>query len=117
MKTKSVDERLNDFLGIENEIKETSQELVVKANNDIQEYQEEKNEQRQKDIENDYDFHRHNLHDLVEKGQDTLNNLIELAKQSEVTCGLREGIQSTSADILSVVAHLLLHSRFHPTVY
>jgi|TARA_B100001094_G_scaffold313364_1_gene351081 hypothetical protein len=83
MKTKSVDERLNDFLGIENEIKETSQELVVKANNDIQEYQEEKNEQRQKDIENDYDFHRHNLHDLVEKGQDTLNNLIELAKQSE----------------------------------
>ena len=43
MKTKSVDERLNDFLGIENEIKETSQELVVKANNDIQDYQEEKN--------------------------------------------------------------------------
>ena len=37
MKTKSVDEKLNDFLGIETEIKETTQELVVRAKNDIQE--------------------------------------------------------------------------------
>jgi hypothetical protein len=83
MKNKTVDAKLSDFLGIEAEIKETSQELIVKANSDIQEYQESNEDSREEDIKNDYEFHRGNLHDLVEKGQDTLNNLIELAKQSE----------------------------------
>lgn len=78
-----VDEKLNDFLGIENEIKETSQEVIKKAKNEIAQNNDDLTEKRSSDLNADYDFHRDTLYDLVEKGQESLENLIQLAKQSD----------------------------------
>ena len=42
-----------------------------------------KSDSMEKDIKNDYDYARENLYNLVENGNVALEDLIELAKQSE----------------------------------
>lgn len=64
--------KLDETFGIEPQILRTyeKQEVV-------------KSDSMEKDIKNDYDYARENLYNLVENGNVALEDLVELAKQSE----------------------------------
>jgi hypothetical protein len=64
--------KLDETFGIEPQVLTTyeKQEVV-------------KSDSMEKDIKNDYDYARENLYNLVENGNVALEDLIELAKQSE----------------------------------
>ena len=66
---KEIDKQLDEILNIESDIKEKTQ--VVKL------------PERSENIETDYRYARENLYGLVERGQDAIDGILELAKESE----------------------------------
>jgi len=80
MKTFS-DDKLSKFLEIETRIEEKSQEIIQRQNNNIEKMT--STESRDKDVEEDYNYHRELLRDLVSMGQESLTSLMQLAKEAE----------------------------------
>lgn len=78
MGDKSVEDKLNDFL----EVDTPMQQDIVKVETNEIEYIDSSNE-RNMDIKDDYEFRREKLYQLVQKGEDALNNLLLLAKESD----------------------------------
>lgn len=66
---KEIDQQLDDILNIESDIKEKTQ--VVKL------------PERSKNIETDYRYARENLYGLVERGQDAIDGILQLSKETE----------------------------------
>jgi len=63
---------LNDTLGVVEEIKKPivkKEPVVVPSDND--------------DIDNDYKYQRQNFYSLIERGQDAIDGILEIAKESE----------------------------------
>ena len=63
---------LNDTLGVVEEIKKPivkKEPVVVPSDND--------------DIDNDYKYQRQNCYSLIERGQDAIDGILEIAKESE----------------------------------
>tara|TARA_Y100001938_G_scaffold117653_1_gene162386 strand:- start:113 stop:508 length:396 start_codon:yes stop_codon:yes gene_type:complete len=67
--TKEIDQQLDDILNIESDIKEKTQ--VVKL------------PERSENIETDYRYARENLYGLVERGQDAIDGILQLSKETE----------------------------------
>ena len=66
---KEIDKQLDEILNIESDIKEKTQ--VVKL------------PERSENIETDYRYARENLYGLVERGQDAIEGILQLSKESE----------------------------------
>lgn len=66
---KEIDQQLDDILNIESDIKEKTQ--VVKLR------------ERSENIETDYRYARENLYGLVERGQDAIDGILQLSKETE----------------------------------
>ena len=66
---KEIDQQLDDILNIESDIKEKTQ--VVKL------------PERSENIETDYRYARENLYGLVERGQDAIDGILQLSKETE----------------------------------
>tara|TARA_B100000214_G_scaffold367895_1_gene338646 strand:- start:68 stop:463 length:396 start_codon:yes stop_codon:yes gene_type:complete len=66
---KEIDKQLDDILNIESDIKEKTQ--VVKL------------PERSENIETDYRYARENLYGLVERGQDAIEGILQLSKETE----------------------------------
>jgi hypothetical protein len=73
--TKKFD-KLNDTFNVDGEI------VPVKSENVPEEI--EKYSATADDIKNDYEYARGNLYSLVEKGQEAINGILELAQESEM---------------------------------
>jgi len=71
--TKKFDE-LNDEFNISNDVVETEvvKEKIEKVKNSVD------------DINKDYEYTRGNLYSIIEKGQEALNGILELAQESEM---------------------------------
>lgn len=65
-----VNEKLNQLLEVDTEIKQESKAIV-------------KRPKRSESIENDYKYARENLYNLVERGQDAIDGILELSKETE----------------------------------
>lgn len=78
---KTLNDKLSDYLEIENKIEEQSKEIIEKQKNNIEQYS--TRDQRSQDLFDDYNDHRDTLKDLVSMGQESLASLIQLAKESE----------------------------------
>jgi hypothetical protein len=76
-----LNDKLSDFLKIENKIEETSKEIIQKQKTNIEEVKH--SEIRKQDLVDDYTEHRETLKELVNQGQEALQNLLLLAKESE----------------------------------
>ena len=76
----TMEDKLNDFLDIENTISD-SKKIVKAKKQEIEYYDQEK--ERDKDIESDYNFQRETLYNLVQQGQEALSSLVQLAEQSQ----------------------------------
>ena len=64
-----IDQKLDDILNIESDIKKETQ--VVKLTT------------RHENMETDYKYARENLYDLVERGQDAIDGILQLSKETE----------------------------------
>ena len=64
-----IDQKLDAILDIESEIKQKT--AVVKLPD------------RKKNVETDYRYARENLYNLVERGQDAIDGILELSKETE----------------------------------
>lgn len=64
-----IDTKLDDLLDIESDIKQKTE--VVKL------------PERSENIETDYRYARENLYNLVERGQDAIDGILELSKETE----------------------------------
>ena len=67
----NIDQKLDDILNIESDIKKETQ--VVKLPT------------RHENMETDYKYARENLYDLVERGQDAIDGILQLSKETEHT--------------------------------
>jgi len=76
-----LNDKLSDFLKIENKIEEASKEIIQKQKTNIEEVKH--SEIREQDLVDDYTEHRETLKELVNQGQEALQNLLLLAKESE----------------------------------
>ena len=65
----NIDQKLDDILNIESDIKKET--LVVKLPT------------RHENMETDYKYARENLYDLVERGQDAIDGILQLSKETE----------------------------------
>ena len=66
---KEIDQQLDDILNIESDIKEKTK--IVKL------------PERSENIETDYRYARENLYGLVERGQDAIDGILQLSKETE----------------------------------
>lgn len=67
---KDIDSKLDDILDISSEIK-TQTTQVVKV------------PEKSENIENDYKYTRENLYNLVERGQDAIDGILDVCKETE----------------------------------
>ena len=69
--TKKVDEKLNDLLDINTSLKkETKAVPMIRPD-------------KQQNIETDYKYAREHLYDLIERGQDAIDGILDLSKETE----------------------------------
>ena len=65
------DQKLNDIMGIESTIKKETAEVIKKV------------PARTDNVETDYRYARENLYNLVERGQDAIDGILELSRETE----------------------------------
>ena len=73
-------EKLNEVFNVQSETISTE---LAKIETDLEKIEEVKKEQKT-DVEKDYEYARGNLYSLMEKSQDALNGILELAQESEM---------------------------------
>jgi hypothetical protein len=85
----------NNKMGEILDIEPTTQEVLVPENNN-------------KDVEDDYDYARRNLRDLIDSGMGDLDRVMEIARQSEsprafeVATNLLKTLTDTNKDLLEL---------------
>ena len=65
----NIDQKLDDILNIESDIKKETQVAKLPT--------------RHENMETDYKYARENLYDLVERGQDAIDGILQLSKETE----------------------------------
>ena len=73
-------EKLNEVFNVQSE---TISSELSKIETDLEKIEEVKKEQKT-DVEKDYEYARGNLYSLMEKRQEALNGILELAQESEM---------------------------------
>jgi len=68
----SIDDKINEVLGVPTVQKEDKKPLVPRV--------EDKNKE---DIDNDYKYSRENYYNLIERGQDAIQGILDIADQSQ----------------------------------
>ena len=67
-----TDDQLNELLNIDTEIKSESTQVIKRVKTD-----------RSANVETDYKYARDNLYNLVERGQDAIDGILELSRETE----------------------------------
>ena len=73
-----IDDKLDSFLDVNTEMKKSQPPVVTSP---IEHYDISK--ERDREIQDDYEFRRETLYQLIGKGQDALENLLHVAKESD----------------------------------
>ena len=74
-----LEDKVNEILGIEPDNKPTL-ESIVKIDNPSVPRIEDKNKS---DVDNDYKYSRDNYYDLIQKGQEAIEGILEIAKEGQ----------------------------------
>ena len=91
---KEIDKTLDNLLDINSDIKQETKLVKVPA--------------RTENIETDYKYARENLYDLVERGQDAIDGILELSKETEhprayeVTGQLIKTVSETAEKLIDI---------------
>ena len=74
-----LEDKVNEILGISPENKPTLESLVKIDNPSVPRIE----DKTKTDIENDYKFSRDNYYDLIQKGQEAIEGILEIAKEGQ----------------------------------
>mgnify|MGYP006139038301 FL=1 len=129
---KSVDERLDDSLGLSDDIinqyeqaepitidnppieGEIDRVISVRRERGLAPRQAKVSNSHQGDLDTDYSYARDNLYNLIERGNDALEGILELAKEMEhprayeVASGLIKNVSDTTMELLKMQKELKL---------
>ncbi len=72
-----IEDKVNEILGISPENKPTLESLVRIDNPSVPRVE----DKTKSDIENDYKFSRDNYYDLIQKGQEAIEGILEIDKR------------------------------------
>ena len=92
--SKDIDQTLDNLLDINTDIKQETKLVKLPT--------------REKNIETDYKYARENLYDLVERGQDAIDGILELSKETEhprayeVACQLIKTVSETAEKLIDI---------------
>ena len=76
----SIDDKINEALGISNTETHTTKQVIKKEFTPPVPRLEDKEKQ---DIDNDYKYSRENYYNLIERGQDAVQGILDIAKESQ----------------------------------
>jgi len=76
----SIDDKINEALGISTEQKPATKSIVKKEFNPPVPRLEDKDKE---DIDNDYKYSRENYYNLIERGQDAIQGILDIANESQ----------------------------------
>ena len=74
-----IEDKVNEILGISPENKPTLESLVQVDNPPVPRVE----DKNKTDIENDYKYSRDNYYDLIQKGQEAIEGILEIAKEGQ----------------------------------
>ena len=74
-----LDDKVNEILGIESTEKPTLESIVKIDNPPVPRIQ----DNNKADIDNDYEYSRENYYNLIEKGQQAIEGILEIAKEGQ----------------------------------
>jgi len=74
-----LEDKVNEILGIGEDIKPTLQSIVKIDNPPVPRVQ----DKNKADIDNDYSYSRENYYDLIEKGQQAIEGILDIAKEGQ----------------------------------
>ena len=76
----SIDDKINEALGISTQEKPVTKQVVKKEFTPPVPRMEDKNKE---DIDNDYKYSRENYYNLIERGQDAIQGILDIANESQ----------------------------------
>ena len=97
---KDIDNKLNDLLDINSSIKKETKAVPMVKERPVTD--------RTANIETDYKYAREHLYDLIERGQDAIDGILDLSKESEhprayeVAGQLIKTVSETSEKLLQI---------------
>jgi hypothetical protein len=74
-----LEDKVNEILGIEPDNKPTLESLVEVENPSVPRIE----DTNKSDIDNDYKYSRDNYYDLIQKGQEAIEGILEIAKEGQ----------------------------------
>jgi len=76
----SIDDKINEALGITTESKPVSKSVIKKEYTPPVPRMEDKDKE---DVDNDYKYSRENYYNLIERGQDAIQGILDIANESQ----------------------------------
>jgi len=76
----SIDDKINEALGISTESKPASKSVIKKEYTPPVPRMEDKDKE---DVDNDYKYSRENYYNLIERGQDAIQGILDIANESQ----------------------------------
>ena len=76
----SIDDKINEALGISTEQKPVTKQVIKKEYTPPVPRVEDKNKE---DVDNDYKYSRENYYNLIERGQDAIQGILDIAQESQ----------------------------------
>ncbi len=77
-------EKLNEVFNVSSEAISTELDTIDKDLQSLAKKQETEDKDKKSDVEKDYEYARGNLYSLMEKSQEALNGILELAQESDM---------------------------------
>ena len=74
-----LEDKVNEILGIEPENKPTLESIVKVGNPPVPRIE----DTNKSDVDNDYKYSRDNYYDLIQKGQEAIEGILEIAKEGQ----------------------------------
>jgi len=74
-----LEDKVNEILGIEPENKPTLESIVKVENPPVPRIE----DTNKSDVDNDYKYSRDNYYDLIQKGQEAIEGILEIAKEGQ----------------------------------
>jgi hypothetical protein len=74
-----LEDKVNEILGIEPDNKPTLESLIKVENSSVPRIE----DTNKSDVDNDYKYSRDNYYDLIQKGQEAIEGILEIAKEGQ----------------------------------
>jgi hypothetical protein len=75
----TIENKVNEILGIKSDDKPALESIIKTDNSTLPQIK----DNNKSDVDNDYDYSRENYYNLIEKGQEAIEGILEIAKESQ----------------------------------